>query len=457
MSLTPQAVPTDYERLVLSGKDYFPLPAPSPKDSWESKVRTVTLALASKAPYIGSVVSYMIKSFWKEAKADIWAQISDNVSNLIKLAFLEFEMNRDGSELMAIKNDMISYVLAKNKTEQAMKLSILVSKCTEMYFKLTKSRQKIELIPFTVTFSIIHLGILRERINSGESLYGEFDEAWVHDLQQQINDYQSFFLEEIPALIEWRSKQITYESITTGILIKDINIQLYDLFTREDFKREYRFVDGKDYRKQEVLKIKESWMSFWMADFAQSYASFFYTNRLMPGAENDPPHIDPRFNVITIGPFSPGNEKAFHAMRPANENQKGGKIKEIVYNFGDNMDSFQVNFEDHDGIRPTKIGGNKTKTVKVDPDKEIVALRFYYAKVSKGYDAPFRSINFVYDDGTESETALVKDKQTLDFKEIKIPKNYKITNLRSARDARSDTATFFYWFWLELTFQPFYP
>ncbi|MBB5637081.1 hypothetical protein HDE68_002994 [Pedobacter cryoconitis] len=455
MSLTPQPIPTDYERLVLSGKDYFPLPAPSPKESWESKVRTVTLALASKAPYIGSAISFIIKSFWKEAKADIWAQISDNVSNVIKLAFLEFEMNRDGSELMAIKSDMISYVMAKNKTEQAMKLSILISKCTEMYFKLTKSKQKIELIPFTVTFSIIHLGILKERINSGKSLFGEFDEAWVFDLQQQIDSYQTFFREQIPELINWRSQQIIYESVTTGLFIKDTDILLKDKFTdNNNFKQNYRFVDGKDYRREEVLKIKEGWMSFWNADFAQSYASFFYTNRLMPGAENAPPNIDPHFNIITIGPFSPGNENTFHAMRPANENQKGGKIKEIIFNYGNNMDSFQVNFEDHDGLRPTKIGGDKMKVVKADPDKEIVALRFYHS--GSRYESALRSINFVYEDGTESETVMVKEKQTLDFKEIRIPKNYKITNLRSARDTRSSTGNFYYWFWLELTFNPIY-
>ncbi|AZI24171.1 hypothetical protein EA772_01970 [Pedobacter sp. G11] len=449
MSTLFKPTPTDYERLILSGNDFFPHPTPSPKSSWESKARTVVISLASKAPYIGGAISYVIKSFWQEAKADIWAQVSENVSKMVDLKILEFEITRDGSELMAIKSDMVSYVVAKNKSEQAMQLNTLISRCTEMYFKLIKSNNKEKLIPFTVTFSLVHLAILKERVDSGEALYGEFDEAWVIDLQRQIENYQSFFTEQIPALIEWRSSKIIYESVTTGKLIKDTDIEVNDTFAKRSFKKSYRFVDGKDYRKDELMKIKEGWMSFWIADFAQSYASFFYTNRLLPGLESAPPAIDPAFNRITIGPFSPGSENELRPLRPANESQPSGKIKEIVYNFGDSLDSFQVNFESHDGQRATKIGGDKTKTIKVDPDKELVALRFYYLQPYSSL-APLKSINFVYSDGSESETAMSKDKQLFKYQEIKIPANYEITNLRSARDG---SERFSYWFWLELTFK----
>ncbi|WP_412468558.1 hypothetical protein [Pedobacter sp. KLB.chiD] len=450
MSTTLKHTPTDYERLILSGKDFFPHPPPLPKSSWESKARTVVIALAAKAPYIGGAISYVIKSFWQEAKADIWAQVSENVARMIDLAILEFEITRDGSELMAIKSDMVSYVVAKNKLEQAMQLNTLISRCTEMYFKLIKSKNKEKLVPFTVAFSLVHLAILKERVDSGKALYGEFDEAWVIDLERQIENYQSFFTEQIPALVEWRASQIMYDSKTSGKLIKDTDIEINDTFAKRSFKKSYRFVDGKDYRKDELMKIKEGWMSFWMADFAQSYASFFYVNRLVPGSENSPPNIDPAFNQITIGPFSPGNENELRPLRPANETQKSGKIKEIVYNFGDSLDSFQVNFESHDGQRATKIGGDKTKTIKVDPDKELVALRFYYLPPYIGL-APLKSINFVYSDGTESETAMTKGKELFKYQEIKIPANYEITNLRSAKDA---SERFSYWFWLELTFKP---
>lgn len=452
MSTILKPTPSDYERLILSGKDFFPFPPPSPKASWESKARTVVIALAAKAPYIGSAISYVIKSFWQEAKADIWAQVSENVGRMVDLAILEFEITRDGAELMAIKSDMVSYVVAKNKSEQAMQLNTLISKCTELYFKLIKSKNKHKLIPFTVAFSLVHLAILKERVDSGEALYGEFDDAWEIDLQRQIENYQSFYTEQIPELIKWRESQIIYDSVTTGKFIKDTDIALEDTFAKRSFKENSRFVDGKDYKKAELLKIKEGWMSFWKADFAQSYASFFYVNRLMRGLESAPPVIDPAFNQITIGPFSPGNENELRPMKPANENQKSGKIKEIVYNFGDSLDSFQVNFDGHDGERVTKIGGDKTKTIKVDPDKELVALRFYHSQPYVGR-ATLKSINFVYSDGSESETAMSKDKQTFKYEEIKIPANYEITNLRSARDA---SERFSYWFWLELTFKPFY-
>ncbi len=57
MSTTLKHTPTDYERLILSGKDFFPHPPPLPKSSWESKARTVVIALAAKAPYIGGAIS----------------------------------------------------------------------------------------------------------------------------------------------------------------------------------------------------------------------------------------------------------------------------------------------------------------------------------------------------------------------------------------------------------------
>ncbi|MGM9478069.1 hypothetical protein ACS5PU_16705 [Pedobacter sp. GSP4] len=452
MSTNLKPTPTDYERLMLSGNDFFPFPPPSPKASWESKARTVVIALAAKAPYIGGAISYVIKSFWQEAKADIWAQVSENVERMVDLAILEFEITRDGSELMAIKSDMVSYVVAKNKLEQAMQLNTLISKCNEMYFKLIKSKNKHKLIPFTVAFSLVHLTILKERVDSGEALYGEFDDAWEIDLQRQIENYQSFFTEQIPELIKWRESQIIYNSVTTGKFIKDTDIALEDIFAKRSFKENRRFVDGKDYKKAELLKIKEGWMSFWKADFAQSYASFFYVNRLMRGFESAPPVIDPAFNKITIGPFSPGNDNELRPMKPANENQMGGKISEIVYNFGDSMDSFQVNFDNHKGERVSKIGGNKTKAVKVDPDKEFVALRFYHSQPGYGL-AELKSINFVYSDGTESEMAMPNEQRAWKYMEIKIPANYEVTNLRSARDA---SEKFAYWFWLELTFKPHY-
>lgn len=444
-------LPTDYQRLVLSDKITFPHPPPGPEEAWSQKARTVAIALASKAPYVGSVLSYVIRSFWQEAKADIWSQVSANVEKMIDLKLLEFEITRDGSELVAIKSDMLSYVLAKNNSERAMKLTFLISKCTEMYYKLSRSQYKDRLVPFTIAFSLVHLSVLKERIASGKELYGEYDDLWAFELQQQIENYRQFFSMEIINLIKWRESQIEYSYAITGALLKTTKVRLFDAFTKKEFERSFDTTDVKEYKKEQLLKMREHWMSPWLAELAKSYTSFFYMNRLLPGLESAHPVADSNFQKIVYGPFSPGNDKLIPVTVAKNKEQKSGTIKEIVYNFGDNMDSFLVNFTDHDGIRPTNIGGKNTKTIKVDLTKCIKALRFYY--VPGSYGAPFRSINFVYEDNTESETAIT-GRGAMEYMEVPIIDDYVLSNIWATRDPGSSTADFYYWFWVEMSFQP---
>ncbi|PZF71189.1 hypothetical protein [Taibaiella soli] len=444
-------LPTDHQRLVLSNKISFPHPPPGPEEAWSQKARTVAVALASKAPYVGSVLSYVIRSFWQEAKADIWSQVSANVERMIQLHLLEFEITRDGAEMVAIKSDMLSYVLAKNNSERAMKLTFLISKCTELYFKLSRSQNKARLIPFTIAFSLVHLAVLRERIVSGQELYGEFDEQWTFELQRQIENYRQFFSEEMPNLIKWRQSEIAYSCTVSGAVFRDTTVKLNDKFGSKDFEEVFTSTDVKDYKKEQLMKMRDHWLSPWMAELTKSYTSFFYMNRLVPGQENAAPIADANFQKIVYGPFCPGNEKRIPVVAPKNKEQKSGTIKEIVFNFGNNMDSFLVNFTDHDGIRPSNMGGNNVKTVKADLSKRIKALRFYY--VPSTYSAPFRSINFVYEDNTESETAIT-NKGAMQYMEIPIIDDYVLSNIWAVRDPASSTADFYYWFWVEMSFQP---
>ncbi|WP_158826644.1 hypothetical protein [Mucilaginibacter lacusdianchii] len=453
MNSTLPKTPDTYQQMVLSGLDYVPVSAPTPKESWDSSVRTVAIALAAKAPYVGSLVSFIIKSFWKEAKADVWAQISNNVARMIDLKLLEFEITRDGSELTAIKSDMTSYVLAKNDSEKRILLSICLSKCTELYYKLIKSQHKAQLIPFTIGFSQLHLGLLKERVDYGAELFGEYDENWGYDLQRQIESYRTFFQENIPDLLKWRADQIIYQNTINGILFKDTKVAIYDQFLNVSFNKTGDFVDGKEYLKNELNQVKANWISQWTTSFADAYSTFFYTNRLLPGSADDAPQIDPNFKKLTIGPFCPGNDNVLPPLKPANDNQAPGKIKEVIYNYGDNLDSFVVNFTDHEGVRCTKIGGSKSKQISIDPNKKIATIRFYYTP--SFYKSPLRSINFVYDDVTETETAMSEKSSNLKFYEVKIPADYTVTNIKSVRDSNSSTADFFYWFWVDIEFHPF--
>ncbi|CAG8617507.1 12302_t:CDS:1 [Funneliformis caledonium] len=91
----------------------------------------------------------------------------------------------------------------------------LVDQCNYFYKNLIDNTNAVHLIPFSITFAILHLSILRER----QKFWIEnkvWDKTWVIDLHEKVDAYKKHFVEIYPQWQDWRKKQFIIKAELDG-------------------------------------------------------------------------------------------------------------------------------------------------------------------------------------------------------------------------------------------------
>src|SRR4051812_35410597 len=92
---------------------------------------------------------------------DIFTQIKDRAKGIVSQEIINIEFDKQIKNFQPIKELLLEY-LTIQKDKRATHITNLVEKCNSFFDDLLRSEKIIHLIPFTVTFAIVHLTILRE-------------------------------------------------------------------------------------------------------------------------------------------------------------------------------------------------------------------------------------------------------------------------------------------------------
>ncbi|XP_053321067.1 uncharacterized protein LOC128492514 [Spea bombifrons] len=361
--------------------------------TWNDRIKDILVSITAKIPPIegipiGEIVSTLLKIFWPESEVDIWSLIKDQVEHLVDKKILEFELQERQNEIRALQKTMEMYVEAQVR-EKGSLMSSMIHASNELFYKLTQSSNKPQLIPLLVTHSAQHLIILKERLLHGKEMYEEDNsKIWKSDLESQIKLYKDSFTSGYSAWIEWRK----------GRIIVDVGVHTYPMpvppfFRWEPYGRVHDEITGHEHKffytpivgpnepnffKTICETVKKNLFSIQNGQMLQLLVTTFYLDNFVPGKEDDPSVIPPSMATATFGPISPGIQMAFSERyviySPGNDNNNYGEITDVYVWEWNQIDGLQFFYERGSGWFSGKSGGGFKHEVSV-ANKHIKSLK----------------------------------------------------------------------------------
>ena len=95
---------------------------------------------------------------------DIFTQIKDRAKDITNKEIVETEYTYWIRNLQPIKKLLLEYLTIQEEDIKAIHITKLVEKCNLFFDELLKSEKIIHLMPFTITFAIVHFTVLRESL-----------------------------------------------------------------------------------------------------------------------------------------------------------------------------------------------------------------------------------------------------------------------------------------------------
>ncbi|XP_075062462.1 pesticidal crystal-like protein Cry17Aa [Mixophyes fleayi] len=362
--------------------------------TWNDRMKDILISITAKIPPIGGIpvgliISTLLKAFWPSSEQDIWSLIKDQVEGLIDQKILEFELQERNSELHGLHKTMEMYVEAQIR-EKGSLLSSMIHASNELFFKLTESKNSVQLIPLVVTHSIQHLLILKERLLHGKEMYDEDNtRVWRKDLEEQISTYKDYMKTIYSKWVDWRKDKITinlgyerYILLGPPYVIFAPYGTVYDEMTKETVKYEYEHDLGPPDRYffsnigDAVIK---NMFGLRNGELLQIFVPSFYLDNFIPGKEDDASVIPPSMSIATFGPISPSvqiiRDQWYHLYTPGNDNIKNGEVTSINVREWDFLNGFQVIYSTHSGSFVGNREGGLLHEIQLN-NRRVKSLQF---------------------------------------------------------------------------------
>src|SRR5204863_7859234 len=94
---------------------------------------------------------------------DIFVQIKYRMEDIVSQEIIRTEIDKQIRNFQPIKKLLLEYLII-HKNKRAIHVERLTEKCKLFFEDLLKSEKIIHLIPFTITFAVVHLTVLGESI-----------------------------------------------------------------------------------------------------------------------------------------------------------------------------------------------------------------------------------------------------------------------------------------------------
>ncbi|CAI2161640.1 20156_t:CDS:2 [Funneliformis geosporum] len=131
---------------------------------------------------------------------DIFTEIKVRSKHLISQEIIDTKIDEQIRNFQPIKELLLEYLVTQ-KDKRSILITNLVKECNLFFENLLKSENIFHLIPFTITFAIVHLTVMRTSLKLNTSS--------VDEVKEIISRYQSHFKDSFHQFFTWRMDQIT--------------------------------------------------------------------------------------------------------------------------------------------------------------------------------------------------------------------------------------------------------
>lgn len=389
-------------------------------NSLNNKLKGIVSAASSKIPVVGGAIKVLLETIWPTKKLSIWESLKDQVSHLVDEKILQKELEERKSELEGLRSSMESYLNAK-PSEQAVWLGAMLTNSNIVFEKLTKSSNRIHLIPLIVIHAHLHLILLRERCLFGQEIFKEDNrDEWEKELVSTYAKYNKFFQASTVFYDwkKWREDKVIcktwverdwYTVFVTASTLGELNDQLN---SAEHVKFQVDYVDVDTYYNQGLKAIRTNIVNQAYAEMVKIVEPIFYLNKIIPGREMEEPIVNLHFGKLWMGPQSmfiyDRRKEGYHissgslglVKTEANEDLPG-RIKQVYVYVNDTVFGLKFIFDENGAKRDGSLLGTKDNCrphlLNVPEDAYIIGVTTDFS------DGVLSSIQFHYSNNESSD------------------------------------------------------
>src|SRR4051812_40082488 len=150
--------------------------------TWDDRINDYIKEISHDFPNPGQFISALLEEFFPEGESDIFSIISDRSKNLFKPGMIEKEIKNRNSNFKKLLQNLLLYRDDYENENSEYYINNLIDQCNNLYKNFINNSNVSQLIPINITFSLIHLTILKERKQFGFVICGNWDQTWETEL-----------------------------------------------------------------------------------------------------------------------------------------------------------------------------------------------------------------------------------------------------------------------------------
>jgi len=174
---------------------------------YNNAAKTVIATALGEVPVVGFALSALVEIFWPQSQEDIWAEIKDNVEQLVDQKISDLVYQQVQESLTGLHNNLQDYLWALQNSQDnnyiSQKYNITLALFNQELPHFQSKGYELLLLPLFTQFANLHLSLLRDGV-----LYGS-EWGWTEEIIQHTKDTISATIQQyIP---------YTEETYTSGL------------------------------------------------------------------------------------------------------------------------------------------------------------------------------------------------------------------------------------------------
>jgi len=253
----------------------------------------------------GNFINFFVNILWPGTEEmSVWDQVKDQVEHLVDSAILNKEVENMQDNLIGLSAVLSHYASARG-SEKANYLITLLSILNQVRASIANSPNKLHLLPIAQVTAVMHVGLLRERMDQGEELFHYNSTVWESDLRDTVASYSTFMKDSAAEWIAWRPTTIHAREWETGFILYTQHGEITDDVTKEHIYYEEGTNSISGYYSETVKGAELRMNNQAKLELARAIEPAFFLQRLLPGNSNAPADVFPGFMLLEAGPYTP--------------------------------------------------------------------------------------------------------------------------------------------------------
>ncbi|RIB27636.1 hypothetical protein C2G38_2240006 [Gigaspora rosea] len=362
--------------------------------SWDTRIVEFIDIISKDTSKCTELIASLITKYFPENEQDIFAQIPERSKTILNHVEVEKELGLNGQNINKeeIKQNLIEYRDAQsNKRSEYM--TNLVKQFDKFYNNLIsgknliagKNQDNVNLITIAITYSFMHLAILRERSTYHKEIYKtNKSKEYDSDLKQKVQGYKKYFIDIYSKWEDWRKG-----CIETTYTNKTIPYKIYDKIlgkTTTYLNTETNQTAIERY-KEMSNRVKLRYFNEAKGEFMKMYMHTFALEKFLPN-NSKALTIAPNRKIGTLvfgiygrdtfpdGDHGPEDHNTLHQL----SDDRRDLITGMNVHAGFYLDCLKVKYKDQVALSVGNEKGGKATTIRGLDDKNnyVIGVDVYY-------------------------------------------------------------------------------